>query len=49
MQNQSKKVWQSPALEVLDVKMTMAGPGIRTPDSVQPDPDANDHDVVNHS
>lgn len=49
MQNQAKKVWQSPTLEVLDVKMTMAGPGIRTPDAAQPDPDAHDHDVVNYS
>ena len=35
-----KKQWQQPALEVLDVNMTMAGPGIKTPDAVQPDPDA---------
>jgi hypothetical protein len=38
MQNQAKKEWQNPMLEVLDVKMTMAGPGIKTPDAVQPDP-----------
>lgn len=44
-----KKMWQQPSLEKLDVAMTMAGPGIKTPDSVQPDPDANDHDVVNYS
>jgi hypothetical protein len=37
-----KKVWQEPVLEVLDIKMTMAGPGIKTPDSVQPDPDPSD-------
>jgi hypothetical protein len=49
MQNQMKKAWQQPALEVLSVNMTMAGPGIRVPDAVQPDPDANDHDVVNYS
>lgn len=44
-----KKQWQQPVLEVLDINMTMAGPGIRTPDAVQPDPDAMDHDVVNYS
>ncbi len=44
-----RKEWQNPTLEVLDVKMTMAGPGIRMPDAVQPDPDAHDHDVVNFS
>lgn len=49
MQNFEKKVWNQPALEVLNVNMTMAGPGIRTPDAVQPDPDANAHDVVNYS
>jgi hypothetical protein len=38
MQNQAKKEWNTPALEVLDVKMTMAGPGIHLPDAVQPDP-----------
>lgn len=38
MQNQEKKAWQQPALEVLNVNMTMAGPGIATPDAVQPDP-----------
>ncbi|RCW42711.1 paeninodin family lasso peptide [Paenibacillus prosopidis] len=38
MQNQEKKAWQQPALEVLDVNMTMAGPGIHLPDAVQPDP-----------
>ena len=31
--------WEKPALEVLDVKMTLAGPGRRLPDAVQPDPD----------
>lgn len=36
--NNSKKEWVTPALEVLDVKMTMAGPGIKTPDAVQTDP-----------
>lgn len=33
-----KKEWNTPKLEVLNVKMTMAGPGIKTPDAVQPDP-----------
>ncbi|WP_115771254.1 paeninodin family lasso peptide [Oceanobacillus arenosus] len=44
-----KKEWNMPTLEVLDINMTMAGPGIRTPDDVQPDPDAHEHDVVNYS
>ncbi|WP_142317386.1 paeninodin family lasso peptide [Bacillus sp. AFS017336] len=44
-----KKEWSTPILEVLDVNMTMAGPGIRTPDAVQPDPDSPHHDVVNYS
>lgn len=34
-----KKEWTVPALEVLDVKMTMAGPGNAKPDAFQPDPD----------
>jgi len=34
----SKKEWQALSLEVLDVSMTMAGPGLKTPDDVQPDP-----------
>jgi hypothetical protein len=38
MQNQAKREWNAPALEVLNVKMTMAGPGIHLPDAVQPDP-----------
>ncbi|WP_191565590.1 paeninodin family lasso peptide [Metabacillus idriensis] len=33
-----KKQWETPELEVLDINMTMAGPGIKTPDGVQPDP-----------
>lgn len=49
MKNFEKKVWNQPALEVLNVNMTMAGPGIKTPDAVQPDPDAHNHDVVNYS
>lgn len=38
MQNLTKKEWATPTLEVLDVKMTMAGPGMHLPDAVQPDP-----------
>jgi hypothetical protein len=38
-----KKQWQKPELEVLNVNMTMAGPGIRTPDSTQPDVDEDVH------
>jgi hypothetical protein len=34
-----KKEWQKPELEILDINMTMAGPGHHLPDSVQPDPD----------
>lgn len=34
-----KKEWKKPVLEVLDINMTMAGPGHKFPDSVQPDPD----------
>ncbi|MCJ8009106.1 paeninodin family lasso peptide [Lederbergia wuyishanensis] len=45
-----KKDWLKPNLEVLEVGMTMAGPGIKTPDAVQPDPDASDgKDVVHYS
>ena len=44
-----KKQWKQPTLEFLNVNMTMAGPGIKTPDDVQPDPDAPEHDVVNYS
>lgn len=40
-----EKQWQTPELEVLNVSMTMAGPGIRTPDAVQPDVD----EVVHYS
>lgn len=47
--NNAKKEWQSPTLEVLDVKMTAAGPGIRIPDAVQPDPDAPLKDQVHYS
>ncbi|GIO52433.1 paeninodin family lasso peptide [Paenibacillus cellulositrophicus] len=34
-----KKEWTTPELEVLEVSMTMAGPGKGKPDSFQPDPD----------
>lgn len=34
-----KKEWNVPALEILNVNMTMAGPGTANPDGVQPDPD----------
>jgi hypothetical protein len=44
-----KKQWNAPSLETLDIGMTMAGPGVATPDAVQPDPDAHEHDVVNYS
>jgi hypothetical protein len=44
-----KKQWKQPVLEVLDINMTMAGPGIRTPDAVQPDPDSPHADVVHYS
>ncbi len=40
-----KKQWKLPVLEVVEVKMTMAGPGIKTPDAVQPDVD----EVIHHS
>lgn len=33
-----KKEWEKLKLEVLDLNMTMAGPGIKTPDGTQPDP-----------
>ncbi|MGG7620203.1 paeninodin family lasso peptide [Bacillus coreaensis] len=38
-----KKEWKAPQLEVLNVSMTMAGPGIKTPDTVQPDQDEMVH------
>jgi hypothetical protein len=44
-----KKQWQEPKLEVLNVSMTMAGPGVKTPDAVQPDPDAPAADMVHYS
>ncbi|MBT2704878.1 paeninodin family lasso peptide [Chryseobacterium sp. ISL-80] len=46
-----KKAWIKPELEILNIQMTMGGPGLRTPDAVQTDPDAPDHDdeVLHHS
>ncbi|WP_151736836.1 paeninodin family lasso peptide [Paenibacillus tengchongensis] len=40
-----KKEYSKPALEVLDVKMTMAGPGLTIADSFQNDPD----EIVHYS
>lgn len=40
-----KKEWSVPTLEVLNVNMTMAGPGSAIPDAFQPDPD----EMVNFS
>lgn len=40
-----KKEYSKPALEVLDVKMTMAGPGLSIADSFQDDPD----EIVHYS
>ena len=40
-----KKEWKTLEVEVLTVEMTMAGPGIKTPDAVQPDVD----EVVHYS
>ncbi|RLL42772.1 paeninodin family lasso peptide [Oceanobacillus piezotolerans] len=44
-----KKEWRNPELSILNINLTMAGPGIKTPDEVQPDPDAHEHDVVHYS
>lgn len=38
-----KKEWQKPELEVLNINMTMAGPGIKTPDAAQTDGDETVH------
>ncbi|WP_143812967.1 paeninodin family lasso peptide [Paenibacillus sp. XY044] len=38
-----RKEWTTPELEVLDVSMTMAGPGEAKPDAFQPDPDEQVH------
>ncbi len=37
------KNWKKPELEILDVVNTFAGPGIRTPDETQTDPDEGVH------
>ena len=34
-----KKEWQKPELEVLNISMTMAGPGVRFVDAIYTDPD----------
>lgn len=39
-----KRNWEKPSLEILDVKMTMAGPGLRYVDTEQNDPDEQDAD-----
>jgi hypothetical protein len=39
-----KKEWQKPALEVLNINETMAGPGLRYVDAEQNDPDVEDND-----
>jgi hypothetical protein len=38
-----KKDWKKLELEILNVDLTFAGPGIATPDDVQTDPDENVH------
>ncbi|MFT8322212.1 MAG: paeninodin family lasso peptide [Bacillus sp. (in: firmicutes)] len=38
-----KQEWKTPVLEVLDIKMTMAGPGKSIPDLIQGDPDETMH------
>lgn len=40
-----KKVWQKPSLEILDINMTMAGPGLRITDDYQDDPE---HEEADH-
>ncbi|WEK54916.1 MAG: paeninodin family lasso peptide [Candidatus Cohnella colombiensis] len=37
------KEWNKPSLEVLDVQMTFAGPGVRLPDSYDPDEPTQHH------
>jgi len=39
-----KKEWQKPELEVLDINMTMAGPGLRYDDQYNDDPDEPEKD-----
>jgi hypothetical protein len=38
-----KKEWQTPKLEVLNISMTMAGPGKRYTDATYTDPDEEVH------
>ena len=38
-----KKAWQVPSVEMLNVNMTMAGPGIKIVDAFQNDPDEDIH------
>lgn len=40
-----KKEYNTPSLEVLDINMTMAGPGFAIADSFQSDPD----EIVHYS
>lgn len=40
-----KKEWKQPELEILDINMTMGGPGKTYPDAVQPDVD----EMIHHS
>ncbi|MGP7818709.1 paeninodin family lasso peptide [Niallia sp. 01092] len=40
-----KQEWETPVLEVLNINMTMAGPGLTIPDLIQGDPD----EMVHHS
>lgn len=44
MKSLEKKDWHSPALEILDVNKTMAGPGLKIVDAYQNDPDDPDAD-----
>jgi hypothetical protein len=37
------KEWMKPSLEVLEVKMTFAGPGVTIPDSLDPDEPTQHH------
>jgi hypothetical protein len=39
-----KKPWETPSLEVLDISMTMAGPGLRYADDYNDDPDPEERD-----
>lgn len=39
MDKQTKKAWETPILDILDINLTMAGPGTLKPDAIQSDPD----------